>query len=262
MIKLFRKIRQKLAYENNKGKYIRYALGEIVLVVIGILIALQINNWNENRLNNKTIKTYLNSLIQDLNDDQDILDFINNRHSFKFFSMQYLLKMEGSSPYDPITDRKSDIPLFKTHQFWDKDIPEDNNKDFIQLAYGEMHRAYMPPFTKSALGELKSTGMYSKINPNLKKEIDLYYAVMENDFNGKPQMLALDFQASLAEDGFITTDTNKLTDPISILKDNPERIGLIKRMIRESGWTVQSAIISKVRNEDLIKLIEIEIASL
>ena len=49
MIKLFRKIRQNLISEGKTGKYLKYALGEIVLVVIGILIALQINNWNTQR---------------------------------------------------------------------------------------------------------------------------------------------------------------------------------------------------------------------
>ncbi|MFT4660619.1 MAG: hypothetical protein ACI8XB_000887 [Patiriisocius sp.] len=49
MIKFFRKIRQNLFMENKTGKYFKYAIGEIVLVVIGIIIALQINNWNENR---------------------------------------------------------------------------------------------------------------------------------------------------------------------------------------------------------------------
>jgi hypothetical protein len=49
MISLFRKIRQKLLQENRVTRYLVYALGEIFLVVIGILIALQVNNWNENR---------------------------------------------------------------------------------------------------------------------------------------------------------------------------------------------------------------------
>ena len=46
MIKFFRKIRQKLLSENKFSKYLLYAIGEIILVVIGILIALQINNQN------------------------------------------------------------------------------------------------------------------------------------------------------------------------------------------------------------------------
>ena len=49
MIKFFRHIRKSLLMENKTGKYFKYAIGEIVLVIIGILIALQINNWNENR---------------------------------------------------------------------------------------------------------------------------------------------------------------------------------------------------------------------
>jgi len=49
MIKFFRKIRYDLMEKNKTGKYLKYAIGEIVLVVIGILIALQINNWNENQ---------------------------------------------------------------------------------------------------------------------------------------------------------------------------------------------------------------------
>jgi len=49
MIKFFRKIRQNLLLEGKTSKYFKYAIGEIVLVVIGILIALQINNWNEER---------------------------------------------------------------------------------------------------------------------------------------------------------------------------------------------------------------------
>ena len=50
MIKFFRKIRQRLLTENKFSKYLFYAVGEIVLVVIGILIALQINNWNQSRI--------------------------------------------------------------------------------------------------------------------------------------------------------------------------------------------------------------------
>ena len=49
MIKFFRKIRYNLMEQNKTGKYFKYAIGEIVLVVIGILIALSINNWNEER---------------------------------------------------------------------------------------------------------------------------------------------------------------------------------------------------------------------
>ena len=48
MIRFFKNVRQQLAAENKVMAYLRYAIGEIILVVIGILIALQINNWKEN----------------------------------------------------------------------------------------------------------------------------------------------------------------------------------------------------------------------
>ncbi len=58
-MKIFRKIRFELLGENKTRKYILYAIGEIVLVVIGILIALQINNWNEARKDDNALKEYL-----------------------------------------------------------------------------------------------------------------------------------------------------------------------------------------------------------
>lgn len=67
MIKFFRKIRQKNLTENKFGKYLTYAVGEIILVVIGILIALSINNWNENRKNSIEEKAILENLIENLN---------------------------------------------------------------------------------------------------------------------------------------------------------------------------------------------------
>jgi hypothetical protein len=58
MIKFFRQIRQNLIMKNNTGKYFKYAIGEIILVVIGILIALQINNWNTTRELKHRIKNF------------------------------------------------------------------------------------------------------------------------------------------------------------------------------------------------------------
>jgi hypothetical protein len=69
MIKFFRQIRQSLIMENKTGKYFKYAIGEIILVVIGILIALQINNWNENRKEAIVEKKILKSLYNDIDSD-------------------------------------------------------------------------------------------------------------------------------------------------------------------------------------------------
>jgi hypothetical protein len=65
MIPFFRKTRKKMADDNKPMKYLRYAIGEILLVVIGILIALSINNWNEERKERKIEKQLLISLSED-----------------------------------------------------------------------------------------------------------------------------------------------------------------------------------------------------
>jgi len=65
MIKFFNKIRQKMLTQNKFSNYLLYGFGEILLVVIGILIALQINNWNENNKNRSAEKEYQKELLKD-----------------------------------------------------------------------------------------------------------------------------------------------------------------------------------------------------
>ena len=91
MIKFFRNIRKKLAAEQKISAYLRYAIGEILLVVIGILIAVQVNNWNEGRKQNIQKNLLIQSIISDLkmdtlminqtltilrNDSTEVFDFI------------------------------------------------------------------------------------------------------------------------------------------------------------------------------------------
>jgi hypothetical protein len=80
MIKFFRRVRHGLVNENRLGKYLLYATGEIVLVVIGILIALQINTWNEGRQAAKQEQLYLNRLLvenkEDLETFGSIIEFL------------------------------------------------------------------------------------------------------------------------------------------------------------------------------------------
>jgi Family of unknown function (DUF6090) len=80
MIKFFRHIRKRLVAESpperrsRAGKYLLYAIGEIVLVVSGILIALQINNWNSNRVQNKKEAIYMANIKRDLNEQLKTID--------------------------------------------------------------------------------------------------------------------------------------------------------------------------------------------
>ena len=75
MIKFFRKIRQNLLMEGKTSSYLKYAFGEIILVVIGILIALQINNWNTNVQQKKIEIKYLTEIKENLKKDLSDIDY-------------------------------------------------------------------------------------------------------------------------------------------------------------------------------------------
>lgn len=74
MLKFFRKIRKTLLSESKTGKYFKYAIGEIILVVIGILIALQINNWNENKKNKIVEADYYCRILNDFELNNKLID--------------------------------------------------------------------------------------------------------------------------------------------------------------------------------------------
>ena len=73
MIKLFRKIRYNQISENKTGQYIKYAVGEILLIIIGILIAVQINEWNSNRREQNLLRKNLEYVLIDLKADSEQL---------------------------------------------------------------------------------------------------------------------------------------------------------------------------------------------
>jgi len=69
MLNFFRRIRYDFMETGKTGKYFKYAIGEIALVMIGILLALQVNNWNENRKAYHNSKNYLTEIVSDLHQD-------------------------------------------------------------------------------------------------------------------------------------------------------------------------------------------------
>jgi hypothetical protein len=93
MIKLFRNIRQKLLNDGKISKYFKYAIGEIFLVVIGILIALQINNWNENRKKAIAEQEILISLQKELETNKINLLFYINKYDKQYKNGVYLLSL-------------------------------------------------------------------------------------------------------------------------------------------------------------------------
>ena len=110
MIQFFRNIRQSLLMENKTSRYFKYALGEIILVVIGILIALQINSWNENRINIKQEQQILLQLKREYEENlREIDNKIAMRNDIINASRRLLLIKEGSLKGLPADTIASDL---------------------------------------------------------------------------------------------------------------------------------------------------------
>ncbi len=138
MIKFFRKIRQNLIMENKTSKYFKYAIGEIVLVVIGILIALQINNWNENRKLKSKADIYVNKIINDLKvDTLNISKLINRAVTHKKEIANYFeyFNSEDSINVEQLIDSINDLEVFYLKYFpvnkTFKDMESSGNSDLL-----------------------------------------------------------------------------------------------------------------------------------
>ena len=128
--------------ENKTGKYFKYAIGEIILVVIGILIALQINNWNENRKIINTQEKYLVLLKKETDANREELNRVLTRVDSTFEAQKYLISNLMTL---------SEIEL----------------DSVLQLAIGPQTRIN---FENSVLSELKTTGQLKNItNDKLRK---------------------------------------------------------------------------------------------
>jgi hypothetical protein len=117
MIKLFRKIRQNLLSEGKTGKYFKYAFGEIILVVIGILIALAISNWNSKRIQKNRNNQLLVKLSKELdqNIDRSIhMDSVKNGFQNRKISADSVLKILNKGITIEDLDFITSQPLYYT----------------------------------------------------------------------------------------------------------------------------------------------------
>lgn len=152
MIKFFRRIRYDLMEKNKTGKYLKYAIGEIVLVMIGILLALQVNNWNEYRKNKIMETDYLIRIFQDL--DHDLAEF--------------------ERTIDVAQSRNNRI-LFLQQTINDSDLAMKSSDYFIKSI---MHAGWTlePSISDYTFDELKSSGRLVLIqNKDLRTSLSKYY---------------------------------------------------------------------------------------
>ncbi len=153
MIKFFRHIRKTMIKENRTSKYLLYAIGEIILVVIGILIALNINNWNEK--NNRLQKEI--ALLYNVKNDLEA-DILN-------------LKFQDSLFEKRETDSEAGIALFYTARTR-KDIDS-----VFRLTNGLWNELYINQTTYNEL--VNSGSMYAITNKHLQKAINKYYSLVQ-----------------------------------------------------------------------------------
>lgn len=139
MIKFFRKIKQNLLSEGKTGKYLKYAIGEIVLVVIGILIALQINNWNENRVTTNNQEKYLVLIKKETLNNINELKRVKNRVDSMLIAQKHLINT---------LDIKSVT------------LSEKYLDSLLQRAFGPQTKIKLE---NSVLSELKTTGELKNI---------------------------------------------------------------------------------------------------
>ncbi|WP_297691599.1 DUF6090 family protein [uncultured Eudoraea sp.] len=158
MIGFFRKIRKQLAGDNKPLKYARYAIGEIVLVMIGILLALQVNNWNINKQETKELHSYLNSIKNNLKSDLISIEEIKLfRESSIAYSKNYLKIVKK----DNIT------------------IEDYNTLENLKLRSSVFIDTYFKS-KKSGFEALKNSGFIRRLNgTDLEAELNEYYYLIE-----------------------------------------------------------------------------------
>ena len=120
MIPFFRKIRKQLADNNKPIQYLRYAIGEIVLVVIGILIALQINNWNEQRKLDLKEKSLLASIHEEFLKNKIQLDLTISLHNQALNGCKKLIDLF------PLDIKKINLDSISLYLYNSKNAPSFN----------------------------------------------------------------------------------------------------------------------------------------
>jgi hypothetical protein len=229
MIKFFRKIRQKMLTENKFSKYVLYAIGEIILVVIGILIALQINNWNEERKQNKLEKIYLTRLLNELK--KDIVTFSNE-----------IQRLEKNN--EKIVNLSN---IFKDENYNDSLLVRLTNEYMI---FGTTYPMFNP--STSTFEDLSSTGNLSVIsNTEIRDSIVKHY----EDYQFVELNFKLDYDWATPIDAplFTLTDALKFdTDYTSFLFPITSIENLANDIIKDKNIFLRNAALHYWMNKDCI----------
>ncbi|MFN1835199.1 DUF6090 family protein [Balneola sp. MJW-20] len=268
MVTIFKKLREKLLRSGQTRKYLIYAIGEIFLVVIGILIALQVNNWNEQRQHDTEVVNYLTNLKGTLNDDIRSLESAASFNKLRLYGIFYILRNA-----DLNTKKFTDFPWADVsandgrQSSWEGPYPDTLNREFTDLVFSMIGRGFgTGSFNKSVINELYSTGSYSRIhNKVLKQKIAAYYRYLEQRLEG----YAIEEHEEWANEttrffrdqyGIFTLDTTDLQDPFGLIKGKKDAEHHLRYMALEVNYHIVWCLNAKEKAKELIELIEREVS--
>jgi len=140
MLNFFRKIRKNLAHKNEFQKYFRYAFGEVALIMIGIFMALQLQNWNENRKQEKQFNVILEQLYNAIIYDVDKFNNQMGQMSYQIEILDYVLNFPDSIPKEelPYALYNTGFDNFKSYQSDALFYVDDLHSDYDNLEQNEL----------------------------------------------------------------------------------------------------------------------------
>jgi len=249
--------------ENKTGKYFKYAIGEIILVVIGILIALSINNRNEARVIKNNINLYLGTLIQDMREDIKIIKTGRQYHVFRIHTGIYMLHQYNPNEKLSFLSDNNNLPVWEEPSWrWQGPIPTTYNADFINTSLIWLFRYQPTKPNKRTINEFSNIGLFSKMeNHALKARIEMYYSYfdwMHNESDIEYNTTVL-WNKSLVASGIGYLDLANLEDPIEVIFSDKSRRAILKNMIDESIYKSSSDSGILTYLDELINEIEAEI---
>jgi hypothetical protein len=270
MIPFFRKIRYKLAKDGQFLKYSRYAIGEILLVVVGILIALQINNWNENQKKETKAITDLLNLKEALNEDIASIESNLMFNKTRLRGIFYILKHSGLNDQAFTQMKWVDISKNQNdNHIWKGSFPDTINRKFTDLAFSMLGRGFGGvALNKTVINELNSTGSFSNIqNTNLKKRIGNYYSFLTQRLEGfaieEHEEWANETTRFLRDNySIFTLDVSDLKDPIGPLKNKKDVEHHLRYLALEVNYHCIWSEEAKQKALDLLGLIDKEVERL
>ncbi len=170
MIKFLRKIRQNMINEGKTTKYLIYAIGEIILVVIGILIALQINNWNEAKKERQQEIKYLFNLKNDLQVDLKNLKMIEQDKQLKVTSALELIKMDPIKSLQGVI--KVDSLVFNVW-IWYTFQPRSNTQQEL-ISSGSLNIIKNDSIKNLLLNIKQTNENIAVVREHIRREYDMY----------------------------------------------------------------------------------------